>query len=228
MPVEDDDLYDDEHDGDGGRSPDQLRLRCTAQGQQGAQAGEARRRHVSAPWRSCGHRPGGPGMAAYFVKGYDGDLTPEKIREAAVSAESSLRPRLTRPSRRRRSVSRPRWRRSSASPGAATAGMAAPSAGEEDQIALAEAMRRGGIEALTATLAAQGIPVEEFWGDTPKAPFSAGNGAKSSSPHRVSEHLARARCPPRVTAPGGRDEYRPRAVKSEQPVRLHPRQRLHP
>lgn len=165
MPVEDDDLYDDEHDGDEEDGPrtnsDFAALRKANKARKQAEAKAAAYERTLAFVRA-GIDPEAQGMAAYFVKGYDGDLTPEKIREAAVSA-GVLAPPAPDPAEQeaaqRQQAALEAQQRIA---GAATAGMAAPSAGEEDQIALAEAMRQGGIEALTATLAAQGIPVEEF------------------------------------------------------------------
>lgn len=102
------------------------------------------------------------GPASYFVKGYEGDLDPAKIKEAAIAAgfmQAAPADPAEQEAQQRQADALAAQQRIA---GAATAGMAAPSATEEDKIALHEALKTGGLDALTATLAAQGIPISEY------------------------------------------------------------------
>jgi hypothetical protein len=97
------------------------------------------------------------GIASYFVKGYEGDLTADAIRTAAAAAGVIQPPPVT-PEQQAQQVQQ------AADLGAAQriAGAANAAQGYDQEMAVRQAMddayKAGGIEALTAVLQAQGVP----------------------------------------------------------------------
>lgn len=115
---------------------------------------EARR---EAAFLRAGIDPEAKGIGAYFVKGYDGDLDPAKIRAAAVEA-GVLQPPPPSPQDVRDQETLAASQRVAGFSQDATA---APTATEQNRAALEEAYRTGGMEALLSAAQATGVPIVE-------------------------------------------------------------------
>ena len=92
----------------------------------------------------------------YFVKGYDGEMTAESIREAALEAGflASQQPQQSGPDPQMQAAAAAQQRVMQASAGATT-----PDSSETSALAaLEEAMREGGVEALLDVARQYGIP----------------------------------------------------------------------
>ena len=91
---------------------------------------------------------------SYFVKGYDGPAEADKIREAAIAAGFLQAPAPTEGQAQAQVDLQAQQRVAAAS----TAAQAAPTADAAQRQALNDAYKAGGMEALTAAMAAAGIP----------------------------------------------------------------------
>lgn len=105
----------------------------------------------------AGIDPEAGGIAGYFVKGYDGDLTPEKIKEAATAAGIMAPPPPSPQDVQDQGTLAASQRVASF----ATDATAAPTQQEAGRAAMEEAYRKGGMEALIEAAQASGIPLVE-------------------------------------------------------------------
>ncbi len=110
----------------------------------------------------AGIDPDQEGIGAYFVKGYEGDLDPAKIKEAALAAGVIAPPPPDPQAQAQAEAQEAALSSQQRISGAATAAQAAPTPTEQDRTLLIEAMKTGGPDALAAALAAQGIPIAEY------------------------------------------------------------------
>jgi hypothetical protein len=106
----------------------------------------------------AGIDPESQGIAAYFVKGYDGDLDPTKIREAAIAAGVMQPPQPT-PEQVQQQVDLAAGQRMSA---AAIAQTGALDIDAQRRQALEDAYKAGGMEGLTAAMAAMGVAQTQY------------------------------------------------------------------
>lgn len=102
----------------------------------------------------AGIDPESKGIAAYFVKGYDGPLDAEAIKAAALEA-GVVQPPAPSPEQQQRAGE---VQTTTQVAGYATDATAAPTADETQRAALEEAYRTGGVDGMAAYLASQGIP----------------------------------------------------------------------
>jgi hypothetical protein len=105
----------------------------------------------------AGIDPASKGIASYFVKGYEGDLDPEKIRAAALEAGVIQPPAPDPAEEQRLAQQQADLAAGQRMAGAATAATAAPTVGESQQHSVVEAFQKGGVDAMTAALANLGI-----------------------------------------------------------------------
>jgi hypothetical protein len=91
---------------------------------------------------------------SYFVKGYDGDLAPDAIKNAAVEA-GFIAPPAPSPEQVQQQQDVGTLARVA---GYTAQAQAAPSAEDAQAAAMREAMETGGPEALAAYLSSQGVP----------------------------------------------------------------------
>lgn len=117
-----------------------------------AQAEVARTKRDMAFMRA-GIDPEAKGIASYFVKGYDGEVTAEAIRAAAVEA-GVLQVEQSPEQQQAAEATQAAARVASLGQG----GEQAPAAEAAQTAALEEAYAKGGLEGLAAALASQGIP----------------------------------------------------------------------
>lgn len=101
----------------------------------------------------AGIDPEAKGIASYFVKGYDGEITTEAIQAAAIEA-GVLQAAPPGPEQQEALAAQQAAARVA---GLSQGGEQAPAADEAAQSALEEAYTKGGLEGLAAALAAQGI-----------------------------------------------------------------------
>ena len=106
----------------------------------------------------AGIDPDAPGMTQYFVKAYDGEVTPEKIREAAAAAGIIQAPEQTPEAIAAAQAQQEALGSQGRIADAAGSGMAAPTAEAADRAALTEALSKGGLDGLAGALSAMGIP----------------------------------------------------------------------
>ena len=104
----------------------------------------------------AGIDPDAEGISKYFVKAYDGDIDPAKIREAATAA-GIIAP-LTPEQQAAQAAQQEALGSQSRIADAAGSSMAAPTPEAADRAALGEALQKGGIDGLASTLEAMGIP----------------------------------------------------------------------
>jgi hypothetical protein len=105
----------------------------------------------------AGIDPEAKGIASYFVKAYDGDLDPAKIRAAATEA-GVIQPAPPGPQDVKDQEALAASQRVASFSQDATA---APSPQEQNRAALEEAYRTGGMEALLNAAQATGMPIAE-------------------------------------------------------------------
>jgi hypothetical protein len=105
----------------------------------------------------AGIDPESKGIASYFVKAYDGDLDPAKIRAAATEA-GILQPPPPSPQDTADQQTLAASQRVASFSQDATA---APAVGEQNRAAMEEAYRTGGMEALLSAAQATGVPIVE-------------------------------------------------------------------
>lgn len=105
----------------------------------------------------AGIDPEAKGIAAYFVKGYDGDLSPEAIKAAATEA-GVLQPAPPTAQDQRQQESLAASQRVASFSQDATA---APNVDEQNRAAMEEAYRKGGMEGLLGAAQAVGVPIAE-------------------------------------------------------------------
>jgi hypothetical protein len=151
-----DEGYDD--GGEGGPSSNQEHAWKRKQ-EQARKAAERERDQAKreAAFLRAGIDPEAPGIASYFVKGYEGDLDPSKIRAAATEA-GIIQPPPPSPQDVRDQQTLAASQRVSGFSQDATA---APTVQEANRAALEEAYRTGGMEALLNAAAATGVPIAE-------------------------------------------------------------------
>lgn len=96
---------------------------------------------------------------SYFVKGYDGDLKADTIKQAAIDAGFIQAPQPT-PDQQQQAAQQ--QQALAAQQRVATVGQAGPGAtpdiGAQQRQALEDAYKAGGIEAMTAAMQAMGVP----------------------------------------------------------------------
>lgn len=102
----------------------------------------------------AGIDPEAKGIASYFVKGYDGEITPEAIQAAAVEA-GVLQAAPPSPEQQQAVEAQQAAARVAA---LGQGGEQAPNVEDAQVSALEEAYAKGGLDGLAAALAAQGIP----------------------------------------------------------------------
>lgn len=154
--------FEDEDDGvDSTRGPqsnsDFAALRKQTQATKRAEA-EAAAAKREAAFLRAGIDPEGKGIASYFVKGYEGDMSPDAIKAAAMEAGLIQAPAPTQEQVQEQQVQQEALAAAQRIAGAANAGMAAPVGAEADRAAMEAAYQAGGIEALTDVLQSKGIP----------------------------------------------------------------------
>ena len=98
------------------------------------------------------------GIASYFVKGYEGDLTADAIKAAATAAGVLQAPALTPEQVLQQSANQDALAAAQRASAAAGAQMSAPTDDMVVRQAMDDAYKAGGIEALTAVLQSMGIP----------------------------------------------------------------------
>lgn len=106
----------------------------------------------------AGVDPNASGPLAYFVKGYDGDLKPEAIRQAALDAGFVEAPQPTPEQQQQQQYQQQTVEAQQRIAAAAGSQVAAPTADEAAVKAMQESLQAGGIEALGSTLERMGIP----------------------------------------------------------------------
>lgn len=104
----------------------------------------------------AGIDPEAKGIAAYFVKGYDGEITTEAIQAAAIEA-GVLQAAPPSPEQQQAVEAQQAAQRVAA---LGQGGEQAPAVEDVQAAALTEAYQKGGLEGLAAALASQGIPMQ--------------------------------------------------------------------
>lgn len=102
----------------------------------------------------AGVDPEAKGIGSYFVKGYDGDITPDAIRAAAIEAGVLQAPAQSQEQIEAQQTLTAAERVAGLSQG----GEQTPNVEDANAAAMREAYAKGGLEGLTAALAAAGIP----------------------------------------------------------------------
>ena len=110
----------------------------------------------------AGIDPNSSGIAGYFVKGYDGDLSPEAIRQAAIDAGLAQAPQATPEQQQAQDAQQQAIAAQQRIADAAGSQTASPTAQDAQIRAMEDSLNAGGIEALTATMGAMGIPQTSY------------------------------------------------------------------
>lgn len=152
-------VFDEGPDGDEGGPTSNQEFAWKRKQEQARKAAERERDEAKreAAFLRAGIDPEAKGIAAYFVKGYDGDLDPAKIRAAAAEA-GVIQPAPPSPQDVQDQQTLAASQRVAAFSQDATA---APTQQETHRAALEEAYRSGGMEGLLQAAQATGVPIVE-------------------------------------------------------------------
>jgi len=122
----------------------------------------AARAERSVAFLRAGIDPESKGLASYFVKGYDGDLEPEKIKAAAIEAGVMQPPAPDADQQAQQQALQQNAATQQKIAGAAVQGDAVPTPEAQFANGVREALNAGGVDGLAAYLETQGIPQVEF------------------------------------------------------------------